>query len=258
MVGAVRVRGLLAALAALFCVVSPTSGRAQLFATDFAGLDYAPRIGARLPRDLLFDNERGEKVALGSFFADGPVIIALGYYRCRTICGIAFRDLAARREEAALQTPVVLVSIDPREAPAVAAPAHEAVAPGDAAWNFLTDPDGHAAAALAQKAGLPFRYDAAEDVYAHAATLIVADRRGRIAAALPEIGYDAAGLRRAVAAASDRPAPGLPRAAVLLCYAFDPATGRYSLAIERLLRLGAILTVLSLGAGFVLLRRGRH
>jgi protein SCO1/2 len=252
------VRRLAGALAALLFAAAPAPGRSQLLKSDHAGIGAAPRIGATLPPGLAFEDERGEKVGLGGFFGDGPVILALGYYRCRTICDIGFRDLAARRAEAALATPVVLVSIDRREGPAEAIAAHQAAAPGDASWHFLTDRDGIDAPALARAVGLPFRYDPAEDVYAHAATLLVVDRRGRVAAALPELGYDAVALRRAVGAASDRPAARAPSAAVLLCYAFDPATGRYSLAIERLLQLAGAITVASLAGGFLLLRFGRR
>jgi protein SCO1/2 len=252
------VRRLAGALAALLFAAAPAPGQSQLLKSDLAGIGAAPRIGAVLPPDLAFEDERGAKVALGGFFGGGRVILALGYYRCRTICGIGFRDLAARRAEAALATPVVLVSIDRREGPAEAAAAHRATAPGDASWHFLTDRDGADAEALAQAAGLPFRYDPAEDVYAHAATLLVVDRRGRIAAALPELGYDAATLRRAVGAASDQPAVEVPSAVALLCYAFDPATGRYSLAIERLLQLAGAVTVTGLAGGFLLLRFGRR
>ena len=46
---------------------------------------------------------------------------------------------------------------------------------------------------------------------------------------------------------------------LLLCFHFDPTTGRYTLAIARLLELGCVLTVLTLGGTIALaLRRDRR
>ena len=45
---------------------------------------------------------------------------------------------------------------------------------------------------------------------------------------------------------------------LLYCYHYDPATGKYGLAILSVIRLGAVLTLLGMGAmGFVFWRRGK-
>ena len=46
---------------------------------------------------------------------------------------------------------------------------------------------------------------------------------------------------------------------LLYCYHYDPATGKYGLAILSVIRLGAVLTLLGMGAmGFVFWRRGKR
>ena len=45
---------------------------------------------------------------------------------------------------------------------------------------------------------------------------------------------------------------------LLYCYHYDPSTGRYGLAILSVIRLGAVLTLLGMGAmGFVFWRRSK-
>ena len=55
----------------------------------------------------------------------------------------------------------------------------------------------------------------------------------------------------ALTEASDGHIGGLADAILLYCFCYDPATGKYGLAISRLLKAGGVLTVLALG-GFVL------
>jgi protein SCO1/2 len=46
---------------------------------------------------------------------------------------------------------------------------------------------------------------------------------------------------------------------LLLCFHYDPTTGRYSLAIIRILQLGGGLTILAVGGTIMLaMRRERH
>ena len=45
---------------------------------------------------------------------------------------------------------------------------------------------------------------------------------------------------------------------LLYCYHYDPSTGKYGLAILRVVRLGGVLTLLGMGLmGFVFWRRGK-
>ena len=71
---------------------------------------------------------------------------------------------------------------------------------------------------------------------------------GRITRYSLRIDYDPFVLRMALLDAS-RGRVGSPTDKILLyCYHYDPASGRYGLAIFRLLKLGAILTLLLLGS----------
>jgi protein SCO1/2 len=43
--------------------------------------------------------------------------------------------------------------------------------------------------------------------------------------------------------------------ALLFCYHYDPATGRYSTSILKIIRFGGVLTILGLVAGILIFRR---
>jgi protein SCO1/2 len=72
------------------------------------------------------------------------------------------------------------------------------------------------------------------------------------------IDYAPKDVRLALDEAAGGHVGGLADAVLLYCFCYDPATGKYGLAISHLLKIGGILTVLGLG-GFVvsMLRRER-
>ena len=82
---------------------------------------------------------------------------------------------------------------------------------------------------------------------------------GRVSGYLLGVGYSPGDLALGVTRASKG---GIERAAtpvLLLCFHFDPTTGRYTLAITKVLQLAGLLTVLTIGALIGLaFRRERH
>ena len=96
-------------------------------------------------------------------------------------------------------------------------------------------------------AGFHARYDPALRQFLHPTGLVIVTPDGRVGGYVPGIGYNPEQLEDAVAAArtgSVEP-PSLVR---LLCFHFDPATGRYTLAVERLVQAASLLTALLVGA----------
>jgi protein SCO1/2 len=83
--------------------------------------------------------------------------------------------------------------------------------------------------------------------------------RGVVSSYLLGVGYRPGDLRAAVTRAGEG---GVAKAALpvlLLCFHFDPTTGRYTLAVTRLLQLAGGLTVLTIGGTIALaLRRERQ
>ncbi len=79
-------------------------------------------------------------------------------------------------------------------------------------------------------------------------TLLALTPDGHISQYIFGIEYDPADLKAGLARASAGKMGSLIEQALLYCYEYDPSTGRYSLSILRLVRLGAIVTLIGLGA----------
>ena len=103
--------------------------------------------------------------------------------------------------------------------------------------------------------GFRYAYDAAKDQYAHAAGIIILTPQGRIARYLYGLEFAPRDLRLALVEAAAEKIGSPVDQLLLYCYQYDPAIGKYSMAIRNVLRLAALATVLSLGVLMVVMFR---
>jgi protein SCO1 len=223
-------------------------------------LGFRQRPGAALPLDAAFRDEHGRPVRLGDYFRDKPVLLVLEYLHCRSLCSRVLMDAARALGEVPLTAgrdyEVVAISIDPREGPADARAARAKYFPtGGAGWHFLTgiEPDIRS---VADTVGFPFRYDSAIDQYAHPAGITVATSKGNIARYVLGLGYRPLDVRLALTEAGKGKVSSPAANLLLLCYHYDPVTGRYGLAIQNATRGLCAATVL--GLGFMVFRLTRR
>lgn len=219
--------------------------------------------GARLPLDTVLRDEAGRDMALGGAFGGVPVILDLDYYHCPSLCGLVRADLVNALRNSGLAAgrdyALVSLSIDPAETAGDAARAkatdlaQASVADGSA-WHYLTG-SAAAIAAVADAVGFRDRYDDRLKQFTHPAGIVVLTAAGTVSGYLLGVGYTAGDLRAAVLRAGEGGVAQASLPILLLCFHYDAATGRYTLAIEKLLRLLAGLTVLTLGGLFVVLQR---
>jgi protein SCO1/2 len=143
---------------------------------------------------------------------------------------------------------IVTVSIDPSETSSLAA-AKKATyiarcrsGTGGHGWHFLT---GSAASIqrLTRSAGFQYRYDPASGQYAHASGILVLTPEGRISRCLYGIDYPPRSLRLALVESSAGRIGNAVDQMLLLCFHYDPVTGRYGLVISRVIRLAGIATL---------------
>ncbi len=225
------------------------------------------RLGERLPLELRFTDEAGRERPLGDFFGQRPVVLALVYYECPMLCTQVLNGLIEAAGVMPLELGadfrVVTVSIDPLETPELArrkkASYVEAYGRGDAdAWHALTG-DEPAIEALAEAVGFRYRYDPDIDEYAHAAAIYVTTPDGRLARYFFGIEYAPRDLRLGLVEASDGEVGGLVEAFMMLCYHYDPLTGKYGFAVMSVIRLLGLATVGAIVAFLVIsLRRDRR
>ncbi len=230
-------------------------------APDLSAASFDPQPGALLPMDQQLVDDTGRQVRLGELFSGKPVVIALGYFRCPNLCGVVRDDLFSALDAAGLSTPqdytVLVVSIDPAEGPADAARAKQDdlaryPTPGAAyGWHFLTGPSG----ALQRSVGYRAAFDAQSKQFIHPSGIVVATPGGAVSGYLLGVGYQPGALRQAIARAASSVIAPAPSPVLLLCFHYDATTGRYTLAIEKVLSWFAALTVLTLAGMLVLLHR---
>ena len=234
-------------------------------ATDASGLAWQQHPGVQLDLGTPVRDEAGRSTRIGGVVGPAPVILDIGYFHCPSLCGVARSDLYGALQGSGLRPgqdyTLVSLSIDPAETPADAARARQAdlaQAPfmHAADVHYLTAP-APSISAIAGQAGFHARYDPRFKQFVHPAGLVILTGQGVVSGYLLGVGYRAGDLRAAVLRASGG---GIAEAALpvlLLCFHFDSTTGRYTLAIEKLLRLAAALTILTVGGLLLVLHRKR-
>jgi protein SCO1/2 len=246
----------LALLLMLFC------GWQAQAATGLGDFAYDQHPGAQLPLGTPFRDAAGRTVSLGDALAHRPTILALGYFHCPNLCGLVRDDLmnALSRLDAPPSYSLVVLSIDPSETPADARSAQR-----EDADRFEPASDGQYLTGSAQAVrsvtdAVGFRnwFDAVNKQFLHPAGIVFLTGGGTVSGYLLGLGYKPSDVGLGVSrAANGVTARALP--ILLLCFHYDPATGRYSLAILRVLQLGGAITILVVGGTIVLaLRRERR
>jgi protein SCO1/2 len=235
-----RARGVgsIAALILIGLAVLPPAARAhQLSPDELRQVGFDQRLGEQLPLDLVFRDESGQAAPLSTYFADRPVVLTLNYFHCPNLCSLLLENLADRLRilpfSLGEQYTVLTVSIDPRETPALAdeKKAHvlrtSPTAGSAAGWHFLT---GEPAAIdrLTRAVGFQYVYDDQEDEYVHPAGVVVLTPAGRVSRYLYGPDFPPTDLRLALVEAGQQRIGSLVDRVLLLCYHYDPASGRYT------------------------------
>ncbi len=227
-------------------------------------IGFDQKLGGQVPLDLEFKDESGKVVRLGDYVHDKPVVLSLAYYDCPMLCGMALQGLAASLKTIAFSAGnefrVLTVSFDPRETPALAREKKPGFLasygrPGaEEGWRFLTG-DAESIRRLTDAVGFRYAWDEEQKQFAHATGIVVLTPQGRIARYFFGIEYPARDLRLGLIEAAGGGIGGLTDQLLLLCYHYDPKTGRYSAVALGSVRVAGGLTVLALGAFIVIMVR---
>jgi protein SCO1/2 len=219
------------------------------------GVEIEQHLGAQLPLDAEFHDEMGRRVKLGDYFGKQPVVVALVYYRCPMLCTQVLNGLLHSSQAVPLEIgrdyQVITVSFDPRETPELAAEKKtryvRAYRRGGAVagWHFLTG-DRPSIDRLTETVGFRYRFDPKSDQFAHASGIAVATPDGRLARYFYGIDYSPDDLRLGLIESSAGRIGSLVDQVLLLCFHYDPMTGKYGLVIADVLRMSGLLTVVIL------------
>lgn len=254
--------GLLVAAAPLAAKTPPATPPGPLPEVAFE-----QRLGESLPLDGRWTDAEGRTSNLGAILDGRPALLAFVYYDCPMLCGMTLAGLAKSLKPVDLEPgrdfEVVVLSFDPSETPEQAAERKEQTlaqygrrdtAPG---WHFLTG-DAAAIEAITSAAGFKYTRDEKTGDWAHAAGLLVLTPEGEISKTFFGIEYPSRDLRLGLVDAGKGSIGGLVDQVLLLCYHYDPVTGKYSFATLTAIRIGGILTLAALvGFAWISIRRER-
>lgn len=225
-------------------------------------------LNQQVPLDLEFRDEEGNTVLLGDYFHSKPVIISLVYYDCPMLCTQVLNGMVETFRTlnftAGQEFEVLTVTIDPSESHEMAADKKATYIkaydrPGvENGWHFLTG-DQEPISRLADALGFRYVYDEASGEFAHASGIMVVTPEGKVARYLYGIEYGAKDLRFSLMEAAEEKIGSPVDKLLLLCYHYNPMTGKYGVVVATLLRGGGILMLLLIGGYmYIHFRRDRQ
>lgn len=244
------------AITALLVLAVAVNGYAQVVRDNIdrlRGIDVEEHLGAKVPLDLTFTNDRGEAVPLSSYFGRGrPVVLVLAYYECPMLCTLVLNGLAKGIDELGWEPgdeyTLLTVSIDPSETPQLAAAKKKnllesiGMSGTDPGWAFHVG-DETQIKALTEAVGFKYFYDEKIKEYAHPAVVTVLGEDGMISRYLYGIEFKKQDLKLALLEASDGKIGSTIDKIILYCYHYDSAAGGYVLFATNLMKLGGAVTL---------------
>jgi protein SCO1 len=244
-------------------------GPANVKAPVLSKVGIAQHLNQQLPLNTTFTDDAGKQVQLASYFGKKPAILALVYYQCPMLCSEELNGLTSALlmvdEKPGRDFNIVVVSIDPSEGTDLAAAKKRSYLkrygqPETASgWHFLTGTQPNIDA-LTDAVG--FKYvkipgpDGKLTQFAHASSIQLVTPDGKLAQYYMGVEYSPKDLRLGLAEASHGEIGSPVDNILTYCYHYDPGTNKHSLIVARVVQLGGLVTLFSLGGFmFVMFRR---
>lgn len=250
-------------------MLAAVSAPAQLYSEPVAkppqGLDpilknvgVDQKLNNQIPLEAKFRDENGQPVELKKYF-DKPVILTLVYYTCPMLCSEVLNGTASSLKPVKFDVGgefnVVTISIDPKDTPGTAMGKKKLMMVrygrhgADRGWHFLTG-DKENIDAVAKAVGWRYAYDPRSGQYAHASAIMLLTPEGKVSRYFYGIEYSSKDIQFGIMDASQNKIGSLNDQIALYCYHYDPATGKYGVAVMRLVRLAGLVTIALIG-GFI-------
>jgi protein SCO1/2 len=241
--------------------MGPANEKARIL--DKVGI--AQHLDQQLPLNLTFTDDTGKQVELGSYFGQKPAILALVYYQCPSLCSEELNGLVSSLlmvdEVPGRDFNIIVASIDPSEGTDLAAAKKRSYVkrygkPQTAdGWHFLTGTEPNIEA-LTKAVGFGYVKIPGPDgkltQFAHASAIQLVTPEGKLAQYYLGVEYSPKDLRLGLVEASHGKIGSPVDNILTYCYHYDPGTNKHSLIVARVVQLGGLVTMVSLG-GFMFL-----
>ena len=236
-----------------------TNTKSQLL--DKVGI--AQHLDQQLPLNLTFTDDAGRQVQLGDYFGKRPAILALVYYQCPMLCSEELNGLTGALQMVSFRPgqdfDVIVSRIYPSEGTDLAGAkkrtyvkryGHTETAGG---WHFLTGTQPNIDA-LTRAVGFGYVKIPGPDgkltQFAHASAIQIVTPQGKLAQYYMGVEYSPKDLRLGLVEASANRIGSPVDNILTYCYHYDPGTNKHSLIVARVVQLGGLVTMFSLG-GFM-------
>ncbi len=220
------------------------------------------KLGYQVPLDAKFKDENGEEVRLGDYLGkEKPIVLALVYYECPMLCNQVLNGLTGSLKgisfDVGKEFDVVAISFDAREnkKPNLAKNKKESYVErynrpnAKDGWHFLTGEQSEIDK-ITEAVGFNYTFDKKTNQFAHAAGIMVVTPEGRLSRYLYGIDYSPKDLKFSIMESTKNEIGNPAEQLYLYCFHYDPSTGKYGLAILRVLRLGGVAVLCGLGIMF--------
>ncbi len=230
------------------------------------GVGVVDRRGGHVPLDLVFTDSDGKRVTSKDLF-DGkrPVLLVMAYYTCPLLCALVLDHVQDSLNQldwtAGEEFRVVTVSFDHRNTPEQAAVKkatyllgyEPADGRGDVkrnlkpdAWQFLCA-DVKNAQAISSAVGFHYRYLPENGEFSHPSAIFFLTPEGRVSGFIENLKFEPKDVKLALTEAGEGKTGSLFDRIIMTCFMYDPTKGTYVLAAKQVMKIGGVLTALTLG-----------
>ncbi len=217
------------------------------------------RFGAMAALDTPWKTSEGKAIILNQLFNKKPVILVPVYFKCPMLCQLILKGLAKGLNKidflASGNFDLVVFSINPDESLENAAGSKKEFlklyteSRHAQSVNFLTGSQT-AIQTLTKSVGFKYEKDPVSGEFVHSSILVFLSPEGKIMRYMSGIEFDARSMKLGLIEAANGKVGSFWDQILLICYHYNPAKGKYSMAVDRILQVTGILTALSL-FGFV-------
>lgn len=258
----------------VFCLLSVVCGlwSASAFAETQSDImlkktGLEKRFGAMAALDTPWTTSDGKEILLNELFNRKPVILVPVYFKCPMLCQLILKGLAKGLNKidfvADNAFDLIVFSINPDESLENAAGSKKEFlklytesrhAQG---VSFLTGSQT-AIQTLTKSIGFKYEKDPVSGEFVHSSILVFLSPQGKIMRYMSGIEFDGRSMKLGLIEAANGKVGSFWDQILLICYHYNPAKGKYSMAVDRILQVTGIMTALSLfGYIFFSLRSDR-
>jgi len=230
------------------------------------GVGVMDRRGQQVPFDLVFTDSTGQRITSKQLF-DGrrPVMLVMAYYTCPLLCSLVLDHVKESINQlswtAGEEYRVVTISFDHRNTPEQAAVKKatyllgyepQGVVKSDLrpdAWQFLCA-DAANAQAISKAVGFHYRFLPENAEFSHPSAVFFLSPTGTVTGFIENLKFEPRDVKLALTEAGEGKTGTLFDRIVMSCFMYDPTRGTYVIAATNVMKIGGVVTVLSLG-GFL-------